>query len=122
MAQENNTSDDTRIPRSSALRSTRKKRNVAIKIDWDNLGHDVKIRRNEIGLTIRDVEKITGISHSTIIRLENGHSRWAVRAETYLTLAIAIGMNPLSYARVDGDSNLHKMPRHNAEILKTLHR
>jgi transcriptional regulator with XRE-family HTH domain len=120
MSEINSIDKKASAPRSQALRSSRKIRNAGIAIDWNKLGRDVEARRLALGLSTRELEIFTGVSHSTIVRLENGRAKWAGRAETYLTLAIAIGMDPLSYAFIKADSNLAQISGHNAKLLNLL--
>jgi ribosome-binding protein aMBF1 (putative translation factor) len=64
------------------------------------LGKILRQKREERGLSLRDLEKITGVYHSTIGKIERG----AVRApafEDVVRIAKALGLKLASLAKVE---------------------
>lgn len=61
----------------------------AVGSKWAVFGQGLKIAREQRDLTLRDVEKQTGISIATLSRVENGHEPMA---DTYITLRDWIGL------------------------------
>jgi hypothetical protein len=67
----------------------------ALRIDWGRFGADLRQERERRGLTVRQFEALTGITHSTISRIER-HNQ-ACTSEAFMTIASMIGKDPLSY-------------------------
>ncbi|GLS20837.1 hypothetical protein GCM10007874_38540 [Labrys miyagiensis] len=67
----------------------------ALRIDWGRFGADLRQERERRGLTVRQFEALTGITHSTISRIER-HNQ-ACTSEAFMTIASTIGKDPLSY-------------------------
>lgn len=55
------------------VRHNKQERPVAVSIPVDQLGSALRKRREEAGLSLREVEGQTGISPSTLSRVERGH-------------------------------------------------
>ena len=51
----------------------------------------IKAKREETGLSQRDIAKITGLTQTTIVRLEKGKNN---NLETMLKVAISMGLYP----------------------------
>jgi transcriptional regulator with XRE-family HTH domain len=67
----------------------------ALRIDWERFGTDLRRERERRGLTVRQFEALTGITHSTISRIER-HSQ-ACTSEAFMTIANVMGKDPVSY-------------------------
>ena len=68
---------------------------LALKIDWVQFAKDQRRERERRGLTVRQFEALSGITHSTISRIER-HSQ-ACTSEAFVTIAGVIGKDPRSY-------------------------
>jgi transcriptional regulator with XRE-family HTH domain len=62
------------------------------------IGGAMRRRRHKLGLTQRDLERITGVSQSAISRLENGH-RFGLRWPRFMRLVAAL--DGLDFGTVD---------------------
>jgi transcriptional regulator with XRE-family HTH domain len=66
-----------------------------VNMDWKRLGRDIRARRIEKNLTMRQVAEWHGLSHSSISRLEARGTHCSV--ETLLTLTIMLEIDLFSY-------------------------
>jgi len=71
---------------------------VKVKFDTERLGRMVKACRDTNRLSLRDVEQITGISASTLSRIEKGYTP---DIETFGQLCEFLRANPEQFFYVD---------------------
>jgi len=66
-----------------------------VQIDWSRFGQDVRVRREFTNMSVRELQKLTGISYGTIARIERADCPCG--ADVFLTLAMWIGKDPHAY-------------------------
>ncbi|MDQ0392716.1 helix-turn-helix domain-containing protein [Labrys monachus] len=66
-----------------------------VQIDWNKFGHDIRSRREGSNLTVRQLQKLTGVSYGTIARIERADCPCG--ADVFITLALWIGSDPQAY-------------------------
>ncbi|WP_454812694.1 helix-turn-helix domain-containing protein [Labrys neptuniae] len=69
---------------------------TSLQIDWKRFGDDLRSVRATRGLTYRQFGALTGVTFSTLARLESSYL--PCNAETFVTLAVEMGRDPLTYA------------------------
>ncbi|WP_448951043.1 helix-turn-helix domain-containing protein [Labrys neptuniae] len=69
---------------------------TSLQIDWKRFGEDLRHARAARGLTYRQFGALTGVTFSTLARLESSYL--PCNAETFMTLAVEMGRDPLAYA------------------------
>lgn len=69
---------------------------TSLQIDWKRFGDDLRSVRAARGLTYRQFGALTGVTFSTLARLESSYL--PCNAETFMTLAVEMGRDPLTYA------------------------
>lgn len=79
----------------AGIQSDRGRGQPALRIDWRRFGADLRQERERLGLTVRQFEALSGITHSTISRIER-HNQ-ACTSEAFMTIASMIGKDPVSY-------------------------
>ena len=72
------------------------KNSTSLQIDWKRFGDDLRNARAARGLTYRQFGALTGVTFSTLARLESSYL--PCNAETFMTLAVEMGRDPLAYA------------------------
>nr|WP_280870857.1 helix-turn-helix transcriptional regulator [Labrys sp. LIt4] len=72
------------------------KNSTSLQIDWKRFGDDLRKARAMRGLTYRQFGALTGVTFSTLARLESSYL--PCNAETFMTLAVEMGRDPLAYA------------------------
>jgi transcriptional regulator with XRE-family HTH domain len=68
---------------------------TSLQIDWKRFGDDLRSVRAARGLTYRQFGTLTGVTFSTLARLESSYL--PCNAETFMTLAVEMGRDPLVY-------------------------
>jgi len=78
-----------------------------MKLDREKLGEALREAREARSLTPRDLEKITGVSFSTIYRAERAHPDIFARAETVCVLGHVLGVDPRDFVEGVSRENTH---------------
>jgi Helix-turn-helix len=71
-----------------------------MQIDWVRFGGDVRKQREKRNLTLKQLQRLIWVCHSTIGRIERGG---ACGAEVFVTLAWWIEKDPQSYMALPRD-------------------
>ncbi|GLS18385.1 hypothetical protein GCM10007874_14020 [Labrys miyagiensis] len=68
---------------------------LLVNMDWKRLGGDIRTRRLQRNVTLRQIAESHGLSHSSISRLESHGTHCGV--ETLLTLTIMLDIDLYTY-------------------------
>lgn len=83
-------------------------------------GEAIRVLRNSIEFTLKDVEKITGISEQRLSSLEN--DRCSLSAKNAKKIAAALGVNPLTILFPNGpdfkDKEIQKIEQLRDKLIK----
>ena len=79
---------------------------MAVGITIDQLGSELRRRREEDGLTLRDVEALTGVSAATLSRIERGSTPdFAIAASVakWLDVTVHTSASPAESPKTDAE-------------------
>ena len=83
-------------------------------------GQAIRILRNSIGFTLKEVEKITGLSEQRLSALENDRSDLSVKNAR--KISAALGVSPFTILFPNGpdfkDKEIQKIERQREKLLK----
>ncbi len=83
-------------------------------------GEAIRVFRNSLGFTLKEMEMITGISEPRLSSLENDRS--SLSAKNAKKIAAALGLNPLTILFPNGpdikDKEIQKIERLREKLLK----
>ena len=63
-------------------------------IDWGCFAWNLRDFMSESGLSMRDVQRLSGVDKSVIARVTGEQKDWRCRPEAYLALCQMMGANP----------------------------
>ncbi|WOE81606.1 helix-turn-helix transcriptional regulator [Pseudomonas protegens] len=92
----------------------------------DKLGARIAARRKRLGMSLRRLSLLSGVSYSQISRCENNHSRPTQNTITKISRALQVSAEELIYShpkKQNNDSNLRasKMKINDQEDRKAMH-
>jgi transcriptional regulator with XRE-family HTH domain len=76
------------------------------------------LRRARGDLTLRDVARVTGVSASTLSRIERHQHRIAL--ETFLALCDWLGVSPVSFCPAFADNEVQRLQKENERLRSAL--
>ncbi|MDV7090179.1 helix-turn-helix domain-containing protein [Rhodococcus sp. IEGM 248] len=74
------------------------------------LGESIRLRRKSLGLTLKDVERSTGLSHSFLSKIERGLARPSMRSLTVLANALNTTAHSLMALNSGDDDEVSLIP------------